>query len=158
MTLRFRASKLLLTIATLFVCGLALVPNTLAQALPKKTARVPETNPASSSARREHRRQVRAAIPVTVKTPASVESNNFIHLADNFTEQKKWKAAEAAYKEAINVWPGNVDALLQLGYLYIDRNKLDDARQTYNKLRPLSASAAADLLAEINILKTTLAH
>ena len=76
----------------------------------------------------------------------------------SFREQKKWKAAEAAYKEAVNVWPGNTDALLELGLLYLDRNRIEEAQQTYSKLRPLNASYAADLLAEINRYKTTLAH
>ena len=90
--------------------------------------------------------------------PASVESENFLDLGERFREQKKWKAAEAAYKEAVEVWPGNVDALMELGFLYLDRNRLDEAQQTYSKLRSLNASYASDLLAEINRRKATLAH
>lgn len=87
-----------------------------------------------------------------------MESGNFLALGDTFREQKKWNAAEAAYKEAVKVWPANVDALLELGFLYLDRNKLDQAQQTYSELRPLNASYASSLLAEINKYKTTLAH
>ena len=87
-----------------------------------------------------------------------MESDNFLDLAERFSEQKKWKAAEAAYKEAVTVWPGNVDALLELGFLYVDRNRIDEAQQTYNKLRSLNASYASNLLAEINRLKFALAH
>ena len=75
-----------------------------------------------------------------------------------FSEQKKWKAAEAAYKEAVNVWPANADALLELGYLYLDRNKIDDAQLTHGKLRSVNASYASNLLAEINRKKAALAH
>jgi len=87
-----------------------------------------------------------------------VESDNFLVLGDRFREQKKWKAAEAAYKEAVTVWPGNADALLELGFLYLDRNRIDDAQQTQAKLRSLNPSYASDLLAEINRLKNALAH
>jgi tetratricopeptide (TPR) repeat protein len=87
-----------------------------------------------------------------------MESENFLDLADRFREQKKWNAAEAAYKEAISVWPGNADALLELGFLYLDRNKIDQAEQTHSKLRSLNASYASDLLAEINKRKNALAH
>ena len=79
-----------------------------------------------------------------------MESNNFLDLGDRFREQKKLKAAEAAYKEAIEVWPGNVDALVELGFLYVDRNKMDEAQKTYSRLRSLNASYASELLAEIN--------
>ncbi len=92
------------------------------------------------------------------RTPASVESDKFLDLGDSFREQKKWKAAEAAYKEAVNVWSGNADALLELGFLYLDRNKIDEAQQTYGKLRSVNASYASDLLAEINRLKNAIAH
>ncbi|HVI72651.1 MAG TPA: tetratricopeptide repeat protein, partial [Pyrinomonadaceae bacterium] len=87
-----------------------------------------------------------------------VESNNFLDLGESFRGQKKWKAAEAAYKEAVKVWPGNVDARLELGLLYVDRTKMDEAQQTYSELRSLNASYASTLLAEINRRKATLAH
>jgi len=47
---------------------------------------------------------------------------------------------------------------LELGFLYLDRNRLDDAQQTQNKLRSINASFASELLAEINRYKNTLAH
>jgi len=95
---------------------------------------------------------------VSAKTPSSVESNNFLLLGDRFRDQEKWNAAEAAYKEAVNVWPGNADALLELGYLYLDRNKIEEAQQTHGKLRAVNASYASDLLGEITKYKNTLAH
>jgi len=70
----------------------------------------------------------------------------------------KWNAAEAAYKEAVSVWPGNSDALLELGYLYLDKNKIDEAQQTLSKLRSVSAADASELLAEITKRKNAIAH
>jgi tetratricopeptide (TPR) repeat protein len=95
---------------------------------------------------------------MTSRNPASLESDNFLDLGDRFRQQKKWKAAEAAYKEAVNVWSGNADALSELGFLYLDTSKIQEAEQTYSKLRSLNASYAADLLAEINRRKNALAH
>lgn len=157
MSLRFnvQASKLLrVTVATLFVWVLMGTSEAVAQRLPKKTDREPENRPASPRRERPKRQPIQPA----TRTPASAESNNFFDLGERFREQKKWKAAEAAYKEAVIVWPGNVDALLELGFLYIDRNKIEEAQQTYSKLRSLNAAYASDLLAEINRLKNSLAH
>ena len=151
----FRTSQLLLFIAAFFICGLAGTPGALAQRLPKATGREPENK--SAPARRERHRAPRTA-PAASRNPASVESDNFLKLGDRFREQQKWKAAEAAYKEAINVWPANADALLELGFLYLDRNKIDEAQQTQGKLRAVNASYASDLLAEINRQKAALAH
>ena len=147
---------MLLALVAILVCGLAVTNEALGQRLPKQTGR--ETENKSGSARRESPRRVRHSIPATSKTPASIESNNFLDLGDDFREQKKWKAAEAAYKEAISVWPGNADALQELGFLYLDRNKIDEAQQIYGKLRSVNASSASSLLAEINRRKSTLAH
>jgi len=157
MTLRFklRASQLLLFVAACFVCVLAATPEALAQRLPKATGREPESKPASPRREGRHKHQI---IPATSKNPAAVESDNFFDLGKRFREQEKWKAAEAAYKEAVAVWPGNADALEELGFLYLDRNRLDEAQQTYSKLRSLNASYASELLAEINRRKATLAH
>ena len=157
MTLRFnfRASQLLLTVAAFFVCGLA-GTDAVAQRLPKATGREPESK--SASARRERRKTARQTAPAASRTPVSVESDKFLDLGDRFRERKKWNAAEAAYKEAVRVWPGNADALVELGFLYIDRNKMDEAQQTYSKLRSVNSSYASDLLAEINSRKAMLVH
>jgi tetratricopeptide (TPR) repeat protein len=138
-----------------FVCGLLGTTAVVAQRLPKNTGKEPDK---PTSAPREHRRRPRPIIPATSRTPTSIESNKFLDLGDTFRQQKKWNAAEAAYKEAVNVWSGNADALLELGFLYLDRNRLDDAQQTQNKLRSVNASYASDLLAEINRYKNALAH
>ena len=148
-------SSLLIFITAFLVCGLASPPAGLAQRLPKETGRETDNKPASPRREARHKRQT---LPAASKTPAVVQSNNFLDLGDRFREKEKWKAAEAAYKEAVEVWPGNIDALSQLGFLYLDINKIDEAQQTYSKLRSLNASYAADLLAEINRRKAALAH
>jgi len=150
-----RALKLLLSVVAFFVCG-PTGTEALVQRLPKATGREPENK--SAPARPERRHKARRTAPATSKNPAAVESNNFLDLGDRFRGQNRWKAAEAAYKEAINVWPANADALLELGFLYLDRNKIDEAEQTYGKLRSVNASYASDLLAEINRHKGALAH
>ena len=157
MGLRFkiRTSQKLLLVVIFLLCGLSGRPVALAQRLPRAPGREPENKPASS--RREGRNK-RQTVPAPSKSPASVESGSFLDLANTFREQKKWKAAEAAYKEAIKAWPSNADARLKLGLLYLDRNRIDDAQQTYNELRSFNASYASNLLAEINDRKAKLAH
>ena len=151
-----RGLQLLLSVVAFLVWGLAGTTDALAQRLPKATGKEPESK--AASAPREHRRKARPTGPATSRTPASVESDKFLDLGDSFRAQKKWKAAEAAYKEAVNVWSGNADALMELGYLYLDRNRIEEAEQTYGKLRSLNASYASELLAEINRRKNALAH
>ena len=157
MILRFklRASQLLLVFAVFVICGLAVTPETLAQRLPKATGREPETKSAPARPRRPKARPTTSAAS---KDPAAVESNNFLNLGDRFREQKKWKAAEAAYKEAVNAWPANAEARLELGFLYLDRNKIDEAQREHAKLRSLNTAYASELLAEINRRKAALAH
>lgn len=145
-----------LSVVALFVCGLAATTEAGAQKLPKATGREPENK--AASAPREHRRKPRPIVPGTTKSPATVESDNFLDLGDTFRQQKKWKAAEAAYKEAVTVWSGNAEALVELGYLYLDTNRINEAEQTYGKLRSVNASFASGLLAEINRRKATLKH
>ena len=154
MTLRFRGA-LLISATAFFVCALTGPPAAFGQRVPKDTGRQTENKPASP--RREGRPK-RQTVPAASRTSAAVQSDDFLNLGDHFREQEKWKAAEAAYKEAVAVWPGNIDALSALGFLYLDRNKIDEAQQTYGKLRSLNASYAADLLAEINVRKAKLAH
>ena len=157
MILRFKLRALmLLSLAAIFVCALVVTNEALGQRLPKATGREPEKK--SSSGGRDHRPKPHLPAPATLKNPVTVESNNFFDLGKRFREQKKWKAAEAAYKEAVTVWPNNADAQLELGFLYLDRNRIDDAQQAYGKLRSINASYASDLLAEINRRKASLAH
>jgi tetratricopeptide (TPR) repeat protein len=149
MALRFkvRISQTLLLLVAFSVFVPAGTPDALAQRLPSDTERERKNKPASS--RREGRPKPQPA-PVAAKTSVSVESGNFLALGNDFRKQKKWKAAEAAYKEAVKVWPANVDALLELGLLYLNMNKIDEALQTHIELRSLNATYASTLLAEIN--------
>jgi tetratricopeptide (TPR) repeat protein len=151
-----RFKFLLLSVVAIFVCAPAGTTAVLAQRLPKATGREPDNK--AASARREVRHKARLTAPATTRNPASVESNNFVDLGDTFRQQKKWKAAEAAYKEAIIVWSGNADAVSELGFLYVDRNRIDEAEKLLGKLRSLNASYASDLLAEINRSKNALKH
>jgi len=142
-----RALQLLLLVAAFSLC----TDGVLAQRLPG--GKEPE-KPASIP----HRPKPRPRPPASAKNPASAESNNFVDLGNSFRVQMKWNAAEAAYKEAVSVWPGNSDALLELGYLYLDKNKIDEAQQTLSKLRSVSAADASELLAEITKRKNAIAH
>ena len=145
-----RALQLLLLVAAFSVCA----DGVLAQRLPKSTGREPENKTASAP----HRPKPRPRPTVSTKDPDSVESYNFLDLGNTFRGQNKLNAAEAAYKEAVNVWPGNADALLELGFLYCDRNRIDDAQQTLGKLRSVNASYASELAAEITRRKNAIAH
>ena len=51
---------------------------------------------------------------------------------------------------AVKVWSANVEARLELGLLYLDTNRVDEAQQTYTELRPLNATYASTLLEQIN--------
>jgi len=136
-----------ITFVLVVFCTLAAFTNGSAQIARKATDK-PTSKPTT---RRPDRHRVRT--PVTSTTPATTESDRFLVLGDKFREDRKWNAAEAAYKESINVWPGNANALLELGFLYIDRNRLPEAQGVYSKLRGVNSSVAAELLADINRYK-----
>jgi len=143
----------LFSVVAIFVCGMGVTTEALGQKTPKDTRSERGNTPTPP-----HRPKPRPPAPAPSKPSASVESGQFLDLGNRFREQKKWKAAEAAYKEAVTVWPNNGDALQKLGFLYLDRNKIDEAEQTYNKLRSVNATYASNLLAEINGRKASLAH
>jgi hypothetical protein len=50
------------------------------------------------------------------------------------------------------------DAVLELGFLYLDRNRIDEAPPEQCKLRSLNATYASELLAQISRYKTALVH
>jgi len=146
-------SHLLLIAAIFFACAVA--PDAIAQKLRKKSTRPTENKEAS--ARQQRRKARRAAAPVA-STDVSIESDKFIDLGNSFRAKENWNAAEAAYKEAVKIWSGNAEAMAELGYLYIERGKWTDAQQTYNRLRAINGSDAAELLAEINRRQAQLKH
>ena len=129
-------------------CTLVAFTNGSAQIARKATDK-PTSKP---TARARERHRVRN--PVTANLPTTTESDRFLDLGDSFRQDGKWNAAEAAYKESIAVWSGNAEALLELGFLYIDRNRLPEAQSVYSKLRGVNSSVAAELLADINRYKT----
>ena len=114
------------------------------------------TDKRADSKHTQRRRGPRTRPPATATTAASTESYNFVDLGERFRKERKWNAAEAAYTEAIKVWPGNDEALLELGFLYIDRNRLPEAQAVHSKLRAINASFAAELLADINRYKAAI--
>ena len=128
-------------------CTLVAFTNGSAQIARKATDK-PTSKP---TARARERHRVRN--PATANIPTTIESDRFLNLGDSFRQDGKWNAAEAAYKESIAVWSGNADALLELGFLYIDRNRLPEAQAVYSKLRGVNSSVAAELLADINRYK-----
>ena len=135
-------------IFVLVVFTLAAFTNGSAQVARKATDKRAEARPAP---RRPERPRVRR--PVSSTSAVTTESDQFLKLGDRFRKEGKWNAAEAAYKESTKVWPGNAEALLELGFLYIDRNRLPEAQGVYSKLRAVDSSFAAELLADINRYK-----
>ena len=151
---RRQTSPLLLSLAAFFICGLASAPQVNAQLLPPKPTVTPRPDPRPATV--IHHKPHPAT--VVTKAPQSVESDKFIDLGDDFRRKQSWNAAEAAYKEAIKLSPGNADADVELGFLYVDRDKMDEAQRTYAQLRSLSPSYASDLLAEINKRRNQRVH
>jgi tetratricopeptide (TPR) repeat protein len=131
-------------------CTLASFTDGAAQVVRKATDKPAESKSSKSTPRRE-RNRVRT--PDTSKIPTVTESDRFLDLGETFRKEGKWNAAEAAYKEAINVWSGNAEALRDLGFLYIDRNRLPEAQAVYSKLRSVNSAVAAELLADIQRYK-----
>jgi tetratricopeptide (TPR) repeat protein len=131
-------------------CTLASFTDGSAQVVRKATDKPAESKSSKSTPRRE-RNRVRT--PDTSKIPTVTESDRFLDLGETFRKEGKWNAAEAAYKEAINVWSGNAEALRDLGFLYIDRNRLPEAQAVYSKLRSVNSAVAAELLADIQRYK-----
>ena len=136
------------TLILVVFCTLAAFTNGSAQIARKATDKTAESK---TVPKRCERPRVRP--PVTAKIPTTTESDQFLDLGERFRKEGKWSAAEAAFKESITVWPGNADALLELGFLYIDRNRLPEAQSVYSKLRAVNSSFAAELLADINRYK-----
>lgn len=148
-----RLLRLLLTFAFCTVCTLTVTSEARAQLAP--IAR-PKPTPAKPNPGRT-RVRVRQTSPTAPRTDASVESDKFLNLGDEFLKKEKWNAAEAAYKEAVSVWSGNGEALLELGYLYIDR-KPQDVGPILSKLRGVNSGLAGLLQAEITKSKQQRDH
>jgi hypothetical protein len=157
-----KARRVLLLLAFVVCYALSAAPEVAGQPTPSDTGRAGTKSPPRTPVRRP--RPPRRDLSTVAKTPASVESYQFVDLGERFREKELWNAAEAAYKEAVNVWSGNGEALLLLGYLYLDERdltaakKLENARAAHNKLRSVDSSMAALLLADINRFQAQVAH
>ena len=143
-----------ITFVLVLFCTLAAFTNGSAQIARKATDKPAESKPLKSTTRGPERHRVRT--PLKSTTPATIESDRFLLLGGDFRKAGKWNAAEAAYNESIKAWPNNADALLELGYLYIDRNRLPEAQRVYGKLRAVDSLSAAELLADINRYKAAI--
>ncbi len=155
-----KARRVLLLLAFVVFCALAAAPEAFGQPTPSDTGRATTTTPPTRRVIKTPRRDP----TIASTTPASVESNKFVDLGDSFREKGKWNAAEAAYTEATNVWRANGEALLKLGYVYLDEKnpdiakKIERARAVQVKLRSVDSSLAATLLADINAFQNQVAH
>ena len=147
-----RTPGLLFTVALMLFSLAAAAAGAYGQEVPTETDKPPKPPPTTRV------RPPRIKRPVVVndsaRTAKMIESENFFDLGDKFYGKEKWNAAEAAYKEAVNLWGGNADALVALGYLYVDRNKLAEAQEIYARLRPVNSSYASQLQSEINKRKS----
>src|SRR5438034_7250590 len=107
----------IVTLAILILTSCAASLSVTAQIAPKATDKSANPKPVTQP-------RVRLRSPRSPRSgnrgSVSEESDNFLDLGDDFALKSKWKAAEAAYKEAIRLSPGNSDALAALGYLYVD--------------------------------------
>lgn len=148
-----RLLRLLLTLAFCGVCTLTVTSEARAQLAPIARPKPAPTKPNPGRTRVRPRQ----TLPTAARTDASVESDKFLDLGDAFREKEKWNAAEAAYKEAVNVWSGNGEALLELGYLYIDR-KPQEVGPILSKLRGVNSGLASQLQAEITKSKQQRDH
>lgn len=155
-----KARRVLLLLAFVVFCAFAAAPEAVAQPTPSDTGRAPTTTPPPRRVIKAPRRDTTDAS----KAPSSVESYNFVDLGNRFRDKGRWNAAEAAYKEAHRIWASNGEALLRLGYVYLDEKnpdfaeKIEKARAVQVKLRSVDSSLAATLLADINAFQKEIAH
>ncbi len=133
----------LITVLFTFVAA----SETAAQVAPKATGK---PKPTVGSRVRRPTRIPRATTPVgTTTTPGVAESDRFLELGDRFQEKERWNAAESAYKEAIKLWPRNAEALTELGYIYLNSNRIQEAQATAGKLQGVNPQYARELQSDI---------
>jgi tetratricopeptide (TPR) repeat protein len=99
------------------------------------------SRPASPSRRRNLVPRRRTSSGVS-QGSISEQSDKFVDLGDSFADKSAWNAAEAAYKEAINISSGNADAWAGLGALYNDQGRLGEALNPLSRARGLDSSNA----------------
>ena len=137
----------LIIVTTIMLSTFVAVPQAAAQVAPKATDGPPK--PKGTSTVRRGPRVPRSTNPPG-STPAVVtESDRFLQLGDRFREKERWNAAEAAYKEAVNIWSRNAEALAELGYIYLNSNRVQEAQATASKLQGVNPQYARELQADI---------
>jgi tetratricopeptide (TPR) repeat protein len=135
--------RLPVTITMLFLCVLTASLTVLGQVAPSATDNAITPKPGSTP-RHSPKRPSRGPRPSTgiSRSAVSEQSDRFVDLGDQFAGNSKWHAAEAAYREAINLSPGNADAWAGLGTLFNDQGRHGEAFTPLNKARGLDPSNA----------------
>lgn len=121
-------------------------PQVVAQVAPKATGK---PKPSAPSRVRRPTRTPRPTNPVGSTSPAVTESDRFLDLGDRLQKKEQWNAAEAAYKEAVKLWSRNAEALTELGYIYLNSNRIPEAQATASKLQGVNPQYARDLQSDI---------
>lgn len=138
-----RGKRLPVTITMLFLCVLTASLNVSGQVAPSATDIATTPKPVNTR-RHSPKRTSRGPRPSTgiSRGAVSEQSDRFVDLGDQFAGNSKWHAAEAAYREATNLSPGNADAYAGLGTLYNDQGRHGEAFHPLNKARALDPSNA----------------
>ncbi len=108
----------------------------------------PQTPPSTRPGNATHRPRARPKVGNS-GAPKSEDADKFVSLGDTFLEKNKWKAAEAAYREAIKIVPGDGDAWAGLGQLYVGMSNFGAAYRVRDRLRSLDPGLAEWLNGEI---------
>jgi Flp pilus assembly protein TadD len=125
-----------------------------------KPAPVPPSTPAGSTAEDELNRGLRARAAkdytsaeaafrrALARRPTYAEAWNGLGYA--LRQQGKYPESLQAYHEALRLRPDFPEALEYLGEAYVKLGRLDDARRTLDRLKPLDAARARELAEAID--------